>query len=416
MKKTNETAMLSHGYHASEYQGSMKQPIFQTSTYEFENAQQGRNFFAWATGAEEMPEGEKLGGIYTRLGTPNTQLLEARLAVLDGTEQAVVFGSGMAAITSTLFELCAPGEVLLYTTPVYGGTDMFIHHYLQQYKVNTHLVLRGQTAEEVMKEVGAKYPGAKVCAMYTETPSNPTMDLFSIKEARSIADAFSTVDFSVPLIVDNTYMGPLFCKAHELGADIVVYSATKYLAGHSDVIAGAATGSAEWMGRVRMARTFMGGILGPMDSWLILRSLETLHLRLKAQAENAEKVATSLKSHPAVSSVRYLGNIEEWAPEQAAIFKQEYSSNGSMIALYIKGGQEESFKVLDHLQVIKLGVSLGSTESLAEHPATMTHSKVDEEHKEALGISPSLIRLSIGVESPEDLIADLSQALDLILP
>ena len=416
MKKTNETAMLSHGYHASEYQGSMKQPIFQTSTYEFENAQQGRNFFAWATGAEEMPEGEKLGGIYTRLGTPNTQLLEARLAVLDGTEQAVVFGSGMAAITSTLFELCAPGEVLLYTTPVYGGTDMFIHYYLQQYKVNTHLVLRGQTAEEVMTEVGAKYPGAKVCAMYTETPSNPTMDLFSIKEARSIADAFSTVDFSVPLIVDNTYMGPLFCKAHELGADIVVYSATKYLAGHSDVIAGAATGSAEWMGRVRMARTFMGGILGPMDSWLILRSLETLHLRLKAQAENAEKVATSLKSHPAVSSVRYLGNIEEWAPEQAAIFKQEYSSNGSMIALYIKGGQEESFKVLDHLQVIKLGVSLGSTESLAEHPATMTHSKVDEEHKEALGISPSLIRLSIGVESPEDLIADLSQALDLILP
>jgi len=408
--------MLSHGYHASEYQGSMKQPIFQTSTYEFENAQQGRNFFDWATGAEEMPEGEKLGGIYTRLGTPNTQLLEARLAVLDGTEQAVVFGSGMAAITSTLFELCAPGEVLLYTTPVYGGTDMFIHHYLQQYKVNTHLVLRGQTAEEVMTEVGAKYPGAKVCAMYTETPSNPTMDLFSIKEARSIADAFSTVDFSVPLIVDNTYMGPLFCKAHELGADIVVYSATKYLAGHSDVIAGAATGSAEWMGRVRMARTFMGGILGPMDSWLILRSLETLHLRLKAQAENAEKVATSLKSHPAVSSVRYLGNIEEWAPEQAAIFKQEYSSNGSMIALYIKGGQEESFKVLDHLQVIKLGVSLGSTESLAEHPATMTHSKVDEEHKEALGISPSLIRLSIGVESPEDLIADLSQALDLILP
>ena len=416
MKKTNETAMLSHGYHASEYQGSMKQPIFQTSTYEFENAQQGRNFFAWATGAEEMPEGEQLGGIYTRLGTPNTQLLEARLAVLDGTEQAVVFGSGMAAITSTLFELCAPGEVLFYTTPVYGGTDMFIHHYLQQYKVNTHLVLRGQTADEVMAEVGAKYPGAKVCAMYTETPSNPTMDLFSIKEARSIADAFSTVEFSVPLIVDNTYMGPLFCKAHELGADIVVYSATKYLAGHSDVIAGAATGSAEWMGRVRMARTFMGGILGPMDSWLILRSLETLHLRLKAQAENAEKVATSLRNHPAVSSVRYLGNIEEWAPEQAAIFKQEYSSNGSMIALYIKGGQEESFKVLDHLQVIKLGVSLGSTESLAEHPATMTHSKVAEEHKEALGITPSLIRLSIGVESSEDLITDLSQALDLILP
>ena len=416
MKKTNETAMLSHGYHASEYQGSMKQPIFQTSTYEFENAQQGRNFFAWATGAEEMPEGEQLGGIYTRLGTPNTQLLEARLAVLDGTEQAVVFGSGMAAITSTLFELCAPGEVLLYTTPVYGGTDMFIHHYLQQYKVNTHLVLRGQTADEVMAEVGAKYPGAKVCAMYTETPSNPTMDLFSIKEARSIADAFSTVEFSVPLIVDNTYMGPLFCKAHELGADIVVYSATKYLAGHSDVIAGAATGSAEWMGRVRMARTFMGGILGPMDSWLILRSLETLHLRLRAQAENAEKVATSLRNHPAVSSVRYLGNIEEWAPEQAAIFKQEYSSNGSMIALYIKGGLEESFKVLDHLQVIKLGVSLGSTESLAEHPATMTHSKVAEEHKEALGITPSLIRLSIGVESSEDLITDLSQALDLILP
>lgn len=405
--------MLGHGYHAADYHGSMKQPIYQTSTYEFPNAQAGKNYFAWATGKEEMPEGETMGNIYSRLGSPNTQLLEQRLALLDQCDESVVFASGMAAISAALFEVAKPGTVLLHTDPVYGGTHSFIHHYLAQYNVHSYPIDRSMSADEVIADINSKYPNVQVCGFFTETPANPTMDLYSIKKARDIVDAFTSEDHPVPLMVDNTYMGPLMSNPHSNGADIVLYSATKNLGGHSDVIAGAATGNSYWMGRLRMARTFIGGILGPMDSWLLLRSLETFELRTKAQQDNTHKVAFALQNHPAVESVKYLGNLAQWAPEMLQTFESEYSGTGSMIALHIYGGEQECFEVLDHLQVFKLGVSLGSTESLAEHPYSMTHAKVDDELKPKIGITENLIRLSIGVEDADDLIQDLHAALKI---
>ncbi|MEY2963553.1 MAG: hypothetical protein RL754_814 [Bacteroidota bacterium] len=407
--------MLGHGYEAHEYKGSMKQPIFQTSTYEFPNAQAGKDYFSWATGKEEMPEGATMGNIYGRLGSPNTQLLEARLAVLDRTEDAVVFASGMAAIASTLLDIAKPGTVLLHTAPVYGGTHSFMDVYLEQYDVARFVVPTDATADEVIAMVRDQFPSRPVCGFFTESPANPTMDIYSVRKARKIADAFATEENPVPVIMDNTYLGPTLSKQHENGADLVVYSATKNLAGHSDVIAGAVTGKKVWTQRVRRARTFIGGILGPMDSWLILRSLETFSLRIKAQEENTHKVAAALAQHPAVEQVKYLGNINEWNPKQAEIFAAEYDGVGSMIALHIKGGEAEAFKVLDATEVFKLGVSLGSTESLCEHPYSMTHGKVDDALKPELGITENLIRLSIGVEDAEDLIADLNQALNTII-
>ena len=414
MQKKPQTEMLGYGYHAADYHGSMKQPIYQTSTYEFPNAQAGKDYFSWATGKEEMPEGAVMGNIYSRLGSPNTQLLEQRLAVLGGAEDALVFASGMAVISGTLLELCKPDTVLLHTGPVYGGTHSFISHYLSQYRVHTFHVPHGMSSEEVIAGVRDQFGQKTISAFFTETPANPTLDIYSIAQAREIADAFSSDEHLVPVIVDNTYMGPLMCRPHEFGADIVVYSATKNLGGHSDVIAGAATGAPEWINRLRLARTFIGGILGPMDSWLLLRSLETFVLRTKAQEANTHRIAEALTKHPAVSEVRYLGNIQHWNPQQADVFGTEYGGTGSMISLYIKGGEAEAFKVLDHIEVFKLGVSLGSTESLCEHPHSMTHSKVEDGLKEELGITESLIRISVGVEDADDLIHDLHTALDLL--
>ena len=415
MNKKPETAMLGHGYHAAEYKGSMKQPIFQTSTYEFPNAQAGKDYFSWATGKEEMPEGATMGNIYGRLGSPNTQLLEQRLAVLDQTEDSVVFASGMSAIASMLLEIAKPGTVLLHTAPVYGGTHSFFNVYLEQYDVCRFQIDQDLSAEESIAAVKAAHPGKTVCGFFTESPANPTMDLFSVRKGRQIADAFSTKEHRVPVMVDNTYLGPILSPQHANGADLVVYSMTKNLAGHSDVIAGAVTGKKEWTNRVRRARTFIGGVLGPMDSWLILRSLETYVIRIKAQEENTHVVAAALEKHPAVEQVKYLGNIASWNPKQAEVFENEYHGTGSMIALHIKGGEAEAFKVLDHMKVFKLGVSLGSTESLCEHPFSMTHGKVDDALKPELGITENLIRLSIGVENADDLVADLTQALNLIV-
>ena len=407
--------MLGLGYDAAHYQGSMKQPIFQTSTYEFPNAEAGKQFFAWATGKEDLPAGAQMGNIYGRLGSPNTVLLEKHLAHLDEIEAAAVFGSGMAAISATLLEFCRPGSVLLHTDPVYGGTHSFMINYLEAFDIRCFQVKRDWSVKEVITNVRSAHPHRPVSGFFTESPANPTMDLYSIRKAKKIAVALESEGQFVPVIMDNTYLGPILSPQHKNGADLIIYSLTKNIAGHSDVIAGAVTGNTELIGRIKKARTFIGGILGPMDSWLILRSLETYTIRIKAQEDNTRKVAEFLQDHPAVERIRYLGNIADWNPAQQVIFSEEYGGIGSMIALYIKGEEREAFTVLDHIEIFKLGVSLGSTESLAEHPYSMTHAKVEDDLKEEIGITNSLIRLSIGVEDAKDLIDDLNTALNLII-
>jgi len=250
--------------------------------------------------------------------------------------------------------------------------------------------------------------------VYAETPANPTNDLIDIAMCKDLAEHYSSPNKPVYVAIDNTYMGPLWQHPLAHGADLVLYSATKYIGGHSDVIAGACLGNEALMARVRAMRTFLGNMASPNTAWLLLRSLETLKLRMDAQALNAGHVAAFLNTHPKVEKVYYLGNITAKNTRAYAIKQKQCLSNGAMISFDIKGGEQEAFRFLNALQLIKLAVSLGSTESLAEHPATMTHVDVDPVLKQQLGISEKMVRLSIGVEHYTDIINDIAQALDNI--
>ncbi len=398
--------MMSYGYKPELSEGAVKCPIFQTSTFVFKNAREGKDFFELAYGKREKSPGEQPGLIYSRLNNPDLQILEERLSLWDGADECAVFESGMSAISTVLLEFLRPGDALLYSMPVYGGTDHFINKVLPQYGIKGIGFTTSDTEEDVLK----KAEEHRVKLVYVETPANPTNALFDLALCKKIADQLAIDSGEVPLVVDNTYMGPLWQHPLKHGADLVMYSATKYIGGHSDLIAGAVLGKSDLMKRVRTLRTFLGNMAGPWTGWLLMRSLETLKVRMNQQAENAAKVADFLISHPKVEKVYYLGHLKE-GDTQYSIFKKQLSSAGAMVSFDIKGGEEEAFQFLDNLKLFKLAVSLGSTESLAEHPATMTHSDVSEEDRELLGISEKLVRLSIGVEHYEDLIWDIENAL-----
>ncbi len=401
--------MMSHGYKPELSEGAVKCPIFQTSTFVFKTAQEGKEFFELAYGKREKSPGEEPGLIYSRLNNPDLQILEERLCLWDEADECAVFESGMSAISTVLLEFLRPGDALLYSKPVYGGTDHFINKVLPQYEI--HGI--GFSAEDTLEEIVQRAEGRKVKLVYVETPANPTNALFDLELCRKVADLLSTDQNPVYVVVDNTYMGPLWQHPLKHGADLVMYSATKYIGGHSDLIAGAVLGKKELMKRVRTLRTFLGNMAGPWTGWLLMRSLETLKVRMTQQAENAGKVADFLKAHPRVEKVYYLGHLAENS-NQYQIFKKQHSSAGAMVSFDIIGGEKEAFQFLDNLKLFHLAVSLGSTESLAEHPATMTHSDVSDEDRMQLGISEKLIRLSIGVEHHEDLIWDIQQALEKV--
>ena len=401
--------MMSYGYKPELSEGAVKCPIFQTSTFVFKTAQEGKEFFELAYGKREKSPGEEPGLIYSRLNNPDLQILEERLCLWDEADECAVFESGMSAISTVLLEFLRPGDVLLYSKPVYGGTDHFINKVLPQYGIQGI----GFTAEDGLEDIVRRAEGKKVKLVYVETPANPTNALFDLEVCRKVANQLSTLENQVYVVVDNTYMGPLWQHPLKHGADLVMYSATKYIGGHSDLIAGAVLGNKELMKRVRTLRTFLGNMAGPWTGWLLMRSLETLKVRMTQQAENAGKVADFLEAHPKVEKVYYLGHLAEGS-KQHQIFKKQHSSAGAMVSFDIQGGEREAFQFLDNLKLFHLAVSLGSTESLAEHPATMTHSDVSDEDRMQLGISEKLIRLSIGVEHHEDLIWDIPQALEKV--
>lgn len=402
--------MMSYGYKSELSEGSIKCPIFQTSTFTFKSAEEGKAFFEVAYGLREKEPNEELGLIYSRLNNPDLEILENRLTLWDGADECAVFESGMSAITTLLFEFLNPGDYVVYSAPVYGGTDHFINHVLPRFGIKPVGFRAGSSKEQILKRIDEKGARGKVGLIYAETPANPTNAIVDISMLREVADELAGDDKPVYVAIDNTYMGPLWSHPLKLGADLVLYSATKYIGGHSDVIAGACLGSAELIGRVKVLRTFLGNMAGPWTGWLLMRSLETLKARMETQAENAQKVADFLLEHPKVDSVHYLGLIEESDP-QYEIYKRQYSSPGAMLAFEVKGGEAEAFSFLNNLKLIKLAVSLGSTESLAQHPKTMTHADVDPEDKAAIGITDALVRISIGVENPDDLIWDIDQAL-----
>ncbi|HRO76301.1 MAG TPA: cystathionine gamma-synthase family protein [Crocinitomicaceae bacterium] len=410
-----ESLMMTYGYKPKLSEGALKCPIFQTSTFVFNSAMEGKRFFEVAYGLSEASEGEELGLIYSRLNNPDLEILENRLCLWDKADDCAVFESGMSAISTVMLEFLSPGDLLVYSRPVYGGTDHFINHVLKRMNIDAIGFTPDTSKEEIVEQIKQSGRADKLSLIHIETPANPTNALIDIEMCAAIASEFSTADKKVVLSVDNTYMGPMWQHPLQHGADLVIYSATKYIGGHSDLIAGAVLGSKALMGRVKGLRTFLGNMAAPFTGWMLMRSLETLKVRTEQQAKNAEKVAEFLKNHEKVSKVYYLGFIPEQGNAiQTEIYKKQYSSAGAMIAFDIKGGEAAAFKFLDSLQLIKLAVSLGGTESLAEHPYTMTHADVPNDVKNNMAITENLIRLSIGVEYHEDTIADIRQALEKV--
>jgi methionine-gamma-lyase len=409
-----ETLMMSYGYKPELSEGALKCPIFQTSTFVFKTAEEGKAFFELAYGHREKGPREEMGLIYSRLNNPDLEILENRLTLWDRAEDCAVFESGMSAISTSMLEYLSPGDLLLYSSPIYGGTHHFINHFLPRFRIDILSFRAGMHKDEIIRLVKNSGKGNQLAMIFIETPANPTNALVDISGCREIADLFSDGKKEVVVAVDNTYMGPLWQHPLKHGADLVIYSATKYIGGHSDVIAGACLGSKKQITRIKTLRTFLGNMAGPWTGWLLMRSLETLKPRMELQACNASKVAEYLLTHPKIKKVNFLGFIPESNIENYKIFKKQCSSSGAMISFEIRGKEKEAFTFLNNLKLIHLAVSLGGTESLAEHPASMTHSDVSEEDKQAMAVTENLVRISVGIENIDDLIWDLGQALEKV--
>lgn len=371
--------------------GTLASPIYQTSTFVFENAEQGGRRFA-------LEEG---GYIYTRLGNPTLTTVEEKVASLEGAEACMSASSGMGAITSAVWVCVEQGDHIVAGKTLYGCTYAFFEHGLKRYGVDVTFVDM-RDPENVRK---AMRPNTKL--VYVETPANPNMYIADIEAIAKIAHAQE----GVRVMVDNTFCTPYLCRPLEFGADIIVHSATKFLNGHGDVIAGFICGSQEYINQVRLVgvKDLTGSVLGPFEAFLINRGIKTLHVRMDRHCENAQKVAEFLEKHPNVESIAYPGLASF---PQKALADKYMKQPGSMIAFEVKGGLEAGRKLMNSVHLATLAVSLGDTETLIEHPASMTHSPYTPEERAASDISEGLVRLSVGLEDAEDIIADLKQALD----
>jgi methionine-gamma-lyase len=405
------TLMMGHGFDPALSEGSLKPPIFLTSTFVFENAAAGKRHFEGVTG--KRPGGAE-GLVYSRFNGPNQEILEDRLGVWEDAEDALSFSSGMSAIATLLLTFCQPGDVIVHSGPLYAATETLIGRILGRFGIEWLDFPAGATEEEIAEVIGRAKEKGRVALIYLESPANPTNALVDVQGVRKVRDELFGDD-RPPIAIDNTFLGPLWSKPLQHGADLTVYSLTKYAGGHSDLVAGGVVGSNDLINSIRMMRNTIGTITDPNTAWMLLRSLETLELRMTRAGENAEKVCAFFRDHQKVESVGYLGFLEDGGDaRQADIYRRHCTGAGSTFSLYLKGNERESFAFLDALKIAKLAVSLGGTETLASAPAAMTHLSVPDERKKALGISDNLVRISIGVEDADDLIADFDQALAAI--
>jgi methionine-gamma-lyase len=403
---------MGHGFDPALSEGSLKPPIFLTSTFVFENAAAGKRHFEGITG--KRPGGAE-GLIYSRFNGPNQEILEDRLSIWEEAEDALSFSSGMSAIATLLLAFVQPGDVVVHSGPLYAATETLIARVLGKFGVTWLDFPAGATEDEIADVVAQAKAKGRVPLIYLESPANPTNALVDVQAVARVRDALFGEGERPPIAIDNTFLGPLWQNPLKHGADLSVYSLTKYAGGHSDLVAGGITGSKELINTIRMLRNTIGTITDPNTAWMLLRSLETLELRMTRAGENAEKVCRFLRDHPKVESVGYLGFLEEGGDaRQADIYRRHCTGAGSTFSLYLKGGERESFAFLDALKIAHLAVSLGGTETLASAPAAMTHLSVPPERKAALGITDNLVRISIGVEDPDDLIADFEQALGAV--
>jgi methionine-gamma-lyase len=406
-----ETLMLGYGYDPLLSEGAVKPPVFLTSTFVFRSAEEGRDFFDYAAGRREPPQGETAGLVYSRFNHPNSEIVEDRLAAYEGAEACILFSSGMSAIATTILTFVRPGDVILHSQPLYGGTETLVTRTLAAYGVAAVGFADGVDEAAVRAAAAAAETEGRISVIMTETPSNPLNTVVDMRLVRRIADEIASRQQHRPIIVcDNTLLGPVFQHPLACGADVSVYSLTKYVGGHSDLIAGAALGLEGLMKPIRLLRGALGTQLDPHSCWMLGRSLETLALRMERANGNAGIVAEFLRDHPRVAEVHYLPFLPADSA-QRRVYEAQCTAPGSTFSFDIKGGQAEAFSCLDRLQIIKLAVSLGGTESLACHPATTTHSGVPADVRARIGVSDATIRLSIGIEHADDLLADLSQAL-----
>lgn len=412
-----ETLAVGHAYEPLAMRGSVKPPLFLSSTFQLRSAEEGeRAFQALFEGRAPESEGGETQMVYSRLSNPNLEIFEARLAALDGTERGAAFATGMAAVSTTLLALLQPGDHIIATAPVYGGTYHLLTEVLRRFGIQTAFVPSGTDTPAAIREAAARIRGDRLRMIYVETPANPTNALVDIDAVAHLADRLSyNRTRRVLTAVDNTLLGPVFQRPAELGADLVIYSATKFIGGHSDLLAGAVTGPASLLGPVLQMRALLGTPVDAFTAWLLLRSLETVHVRMRRQAATASRLAKLLESHPSVARVHHLALLDP-RNAQHEIKRRQCSGEGALIAFEVHGGKSAAFEVLNSLEVAHIAVSLGGTETLVQHPHSMTHGGIQQETLAQLGITPGLIRMSVGLEHPEDLERDLLRALDAARP
>ncbi|CAA9487044.1 MAG: Methionine gamma-lyase [uncultured Sphingomonadaceae bacterium] len=399
------TMMMGHGFDPALSEGALKPPIFLTSTFVFENAAAGKRHFEGVTG--KRPGGSE-GLVYSRFNGPNQEILEDRLALWEDAEESLTFSSGMSAIATLFLTYVQPGDVIVHSGPLYAATETLIARILGRLGVSWLDFPAGATQDEIEEVLEQAKAKGRVSLIYLESPANPTNALVDVEAVAAARRSLFPED-APPIAIDNTFLGPLWAKPLDHGADLSIYSLTKYAGGHSDLVAGGIVGAKRFLDPVRLIRNTIGTITDPHTAWMLLRSLETLELRMTRAGENAAKVCAFFQGHPKVESVGYLGFLNEG--RQGDIYRRNCLGAGSTFSLYLKGGERDSFAFLDTLKIAKLAVSLGGTETLASAPAAMTHLSVPDARKQAMGITDNLVRISIGVEDADDLIADLDAAL-----
>jgi methionine-gamma-lyase len=401
------TAVLTRGYDPALSLGSARPAVFRSSTYVFSSPEAAERAFTIALGRARPDDGENVDLIYSRLSHPNADIVEDHLVPLEPeANAAAVFNSGMAAISTVFLTLCPPGSAFVHSTPLYGGTQHLIHQLLAPLGLRAVGVPAGDTAGLVR----AIETTEKLAMVFLETPANPTLTMCDLA---ACAHAARKREHPPVVVTDNTFLGPVFQHPLRHGIDLVVYSATKFLAGQSDMLGGAVLGKdLDLIATLRGTRAVLGNILQPDECWILDSRLPTVELRMTRQSKNTQRIAEALAMHPKISKVHYPTLMSD--PEQCRIRDAQCDFPGSIFSIDLRGGKRAAFDFLRRLRIARNAVSLGGVESLACHPATTTHSELSAEEHEQTGITPGLVRVSIGVEDYRDLLEDFKRALDSI--
>lgn len=405
-----ETMMMSYGYDPQLSEGSVKPPVFLTSTFAYQTPEEGEEFFHIMAGRKPAPQGSVGGLIYSRFNHPNVEIIEDRLSLFEGSERSVVCSSGMGAISAILLAYLRPGDVIVQSAPLYGGTETLIRKFLPEFNIETGEFHDGLDEAAMLNSLREASKKGRVAMVFIESPANPTNSLVDFEALNRVLDIIETETDHRPISVcDNTLMGPVFQQVVPQGIDMAMYSLTKYVGGHSDLVAGAVCGSNEMLRPVRATRGILGLNLDPHTSWMISRSLETLSIRMERSANSGRKVAQWIADNTYITAeVLHPDFIEDKTYQ--TVYKRQCSGPSSTFSFVLDVSKSDAFRLINNLSIFKSAVSLGGSESLTCHPASTTHSGVPADLREQFGVTDGLIRLSIGLEHPDDLIADLDNA------